>query len=332
MPPEFHPAPIETPKNHRKAWLLIILGVILVAVNGYFLFKQLTVPVGPNDPIIKSKQDEFADWKTYRNEEYGFEFKYPQKYDLYENDKIIQVITKEDRNLKGELVNNLTIKVVDNDKNLSVLEWWNLYGPYTSDLAKKHRITPSTFPIKKIKVGNADGIYIPGSEGVLTNYLILSNKNNIFEILVMIPEYQKILSTLKFFSTSTTLDTSNWKMYRNEDYGFEIKFSDKWANYYDITFKTPDFDYILFCLPTADENTSIACPSEDPGFVGLFSIGIYTKKQWEAQEIEHQNLSRILGKKNDLVFAYNKSQDPPDDLIPAYIETKEILSTFKFTK
>jgi len=67
----------------------------------YFLNQPLELEP-ENLSVVDS--NEFADWKTYRNEECGFEFKYPKEYEAYENTNGVQIIRPEDRNVKGEPV------------------------------------------------------------------------------------------------------------------------------------------------------------------------------------------------------------------------------------
>jgi hypothetical protein len=80
--------------------LLIIVGILLVAGGGYYAVKKFQKPevqvctqeakqcpdgsyVGRTGPKCEfavcpgAKADETANWKTYRNETYGFEFNYP---------------------------------------------------------------------------------------------------------------------------------------------------------------------------------------------------------------------------------------------------------------
>lgn len=58
-----------------KLKYLIILIIIVAGVGGYY-YLQKTKYQAPPEPA-PTTQDKFADWKTYRNEEYGFEVKYP---------------------------------------------------------------------------------------------------------------------------------------------------------------------------------------------------------------------------------------------------------------
>lgn len=68
--------------------MIISLGALFGAVG--YLAKNKPVKIqqpqaSPAAEPAKSVEDETADWKTYRNEEYGFEFKYPKTFNLGTN-------------------------------------------------------------------------------------------------------------------------------------------------------------------------------------------------------------------------------------------------------
>ena len=54
--------------QNRKKLALLVIGVLVIA-GGIYVFLLTTASTTPN--IL-------ADWKTYRNEKYEFEFRYPQ--------------------------------------------------------------------------------------------------------------------------------------------------------------------------------------------------------------------------------------------------------------
>ncbi|MFV1917333.1 MAG: PsbP-related protein [Patescibacteria group bacterium] len=67
--------------------ILIVVLLGLVAVVGYLALRPKTSPT-EQSPATAS-ENPIAEWKTYHNEKYGFEFKYPPRWKIYDfdNDK-----------------------------------------------------------------------------------------------------------------------------------------------------------------------------------------------------------------------------------------------------
>ncbi|MBL7156001.1 MAG: hypothetical protein ISS87_00115 [Candidatus Pacebacteria bacterium] len=73
-------------KNHLNnpninwQYIAIVAFLAFIAVAGLFIYqskqKDIDIPIVE----IPEKKDEFAGWKTYTNEEYGFEVSYPKGY------------------------------------------------------------------------------------------------------------------------------------------------------------------------------------------------------------------------------------------------------------
>ena len=69
--------------------LFIIAGAIAAAFVGVIYFdntRQVQAPTEEND---NESADETSDWKTYRNEEYGFELRYPSNLNPLDNGGLI---------------------------------------------------------------------------------------------------------------------------------------------------------------------------------------------------------------------------------------------------
>jgi len=55
----------------------IIIVLCAVFVGGITAWRYIEMPENEEAPEVKPSKDETADWKTYRNEKYGFKIKYP---------------------------------------------------------------------------------------------------------------------------------------------------------------------------------------------------------------------------------------------------------------
>lgn len=93
-------------KGFIKDTVIIILAILLLG-GGYFYFsKKPAYAPADNANISQKVSDETADWKTYRNEKYGFEFKYPKYFEII-SDNI------NSGSFKSKTTDSLSFKVYD---------------------------------------------------------------------------------------------------------------------------------------------------------------------------------------------------------------------------
>lgn len=222
-------------KGIATLWLIIV-GFVLIIGGGYWFWvddikpyldagKGAQIVVSNNEMSTESVPVDTTDWKTYRNEKYGFEVKYPENWKFTDlSDKYSKVWS-----LKGE-AGSMIIQIQENPNKLSIRQWvdtkkWpfedpNAYLEYygligetealISNANKKEMAFTSVFFTKN------DKIFIVTDEGVPIE---LGKYQEIDKLL-----FDQILATFKFIESASESDTSAWKTYRNEKYGFELKY------------------------------------------------------------------------------------------------------------
>lgn len=114
--PQTTPIPPSSPKASKgKAKFLIPLIILALLVGGYFaLAKYQNLWPFENsgkEQEISGQANETADWKTYRNEEYGFEVRYPNSWSEV-NGSFYSYLTPEAA-LEGESPYSLRIRVLE---------------------------------------------------------------------------------------------------------------------------------------------------------------------------------------------------------------------------
>ena len=148
-----------------------------------------------------------SDWKTYRNEKYGFEVKYPSTYTLRNWDKY-PIAQSRSILIRGDKNTDTTIEIVtpQEEKNMPLLGYSGT--PYVSYIQDQNRYT------KKETISIGDRIaYIfffkeenPGAVGDWRDTIVVLIKlDGNYLIIKRSPasyvdgEFEKILSTLRFF-------------------------------------------------------------------------------------------------------------------------------------
>ena len=174
------------------------------------------------NPPTAQTVDTTADWKTYSNAQYGFEFKYPSDWSV-----------RDDSN--GDPNPQTKFSTIRISKNLTDADV--SYAEFTSSLTRDTGIENLKNPGLDISVGgiawhtNHDMTGLGATHDSLL--LNTSYQNKFYEIGLYPYEetggsstLNQILSTFKF--TDSTADTSTWKTYANEQYGFSLNYPPNW--------------------------------------------------------------------------------------------------------
>ena len=227
-------AKLRSLSDTKKKAIIITVVAVSILVMGFFWLRLAGVNLSKmgeslrsvNLPVVNLpkidlpsipdiSQDQMADWETYTSQQYGFEFKYPAA----------NVIPASANNLIelslgiGTMTFNLSDEKINNGALIS-----SYFGEIKDPII--------------IMVGQKNAyqytIDQDGCRGYLTvmpvkEKMLEINLNNCGAGAVQDPSFpdsqlslmNQILATLTFTSP---VSTSDWKTYRNEDEGFEIKY------------------------------------------------------------------------------------------------------------
>ncbi|HEV7423773.1 MAG TPA: PsbP-related protein [Candidatus Paceibacterota bacterium] len=224
-------------KNNQKGFIsLVLIGalVVVVAIGGYFVWSKK--PSQSNQQQVSTtpaSTSTLADWKTYTNTKYGFEFNYPSNLVLDEFGGVdglgvkyfhVKLNTIEDKKFKCDGCDGpLTF--------FQVSYIMSKIGQGSCDL--KDPLSHSS----ELNVGSVlwkKCFYEGGMNGP---QLIMSHSpDNVSYYQIYAENYggqygvdhqkivDQILSTFKFIEPTVANDISNWKTYTNDTYGFELKY------------------------------------------------------------------------------------------------------------
>ena len=198
-----------------KAIIAIIITIAVVGL-GYWVYQSTITPEELTEEE-QATEDETADWKTYRSEEYGFEMKHPKDWERdnafgtknnFTGGASFTVISSQEELNSGDLKDVAIMGVVvakitesDNDWETEAYKFFNV-GPVLKEAEKinfkgRKAITGRVvIPIDQGAI--ADSLYTTSPDGkwlfllILQRFDLTSEENEFTEI------YKKFLNSFNF--------------------------------------------------------------------------------------------------------------------------------------
>lgn len=211
----------------KKGFSIVWLIVVIVVVAGGILAWQLW------------PKNEFADWKTYQSQQDGYEFKYPSDWSINAPTNDYVILTPPGKKINSGDFDEIKILLVQNDE----LRQWR------QEQLKLDKPGPEN--VKGITVGaeNYKAIELKGLGLIVSKDIFLEKDSLTYHFSIneessKMPIFNQILSTFKFTGKDETAD---WKTYRNDGLGFELKYPITWDNY--LTVKNFSENQVIFYLP-----------------------------------------------------------------------------------
>ncbi len=272
----------------------IIIILIVLVVGGIFAWQYFGTP---EEKVV----DETADWKTYYNERYSIEFKYPKLWVLDEKNALAADHPDQNRNFVQINVFNgvpgpqdesmsscqpgiatLVFQVGKLRESQQTFEEFVNFQIENPERGKPPTVKPeliqttlgghNAFEIKDVYDScEKDFYYVEQSSDRYMTISFIVDKNE--DKLII----NQILSTFRFIETPD--ETAGWQIYKNEEYGFEIKYSKDWM--YEQNIFSATKPSLVFCpLSLAEVSTGgTICklktealkPQYEAGMVYLFN-------------------------------------------------------------
>lgn len=319
--------------------VIVLAGAVWLGMYFYVEFKK----VGEINSDLQMVDTNASDWKKYSNSIYGFKMEFIDSWKGFAVDTTVW----NGRLIDGDKAYSGPLLVFKNPNTTPAQSWQNIpimvFTHDVWDMVVQEKVVVSAAPIGPSKVGEN------------SNYVFATPPRWYgFTDAIGFEEAVEIVKTFKSFEVSD--QTSGWKTYKNEGYGFEIEVPIEWK-IDDMLTKTvcclnlfssaePYKDDMLkgtvtkiqfqhiFNTKTSSKEQFIQKGLEDKGLETL----IINKDS--VVEIENNNGLKILGFSSGIsshTYFIAKKSDFSEGLL-VFVwgeegpEVKSIISSFKFTK
>jgi hypothetical protein len=288
--------------------LWTIIGVLLLVVVAGSVAWYREIKKTPK--VADQQQNATADWKTFSDSKYGFEFKYPSSA------KVTPVQASGPGQFSVEI----------NYEGRQGLEPARLIIGTSGD--SRSFIVP--IKANKFSGDNSDGKTYEGEnpiEFTLGNNYVYANCVNYAKEPAVIDFCNGIISTFKF-------TTANSITYTNSKYGFELQLTDAWKGYKVFSSQgstgVGSPTYLAFAMPSSDKSKCVANVTDEVcGYVAPFTITVIAKDRQD-----NISGSTKIAEDTANAFYYNlyaHYNELPADLSKINFEIPKVISTFMLT-